>query len=862
MKKIVYFDGHSVLNRAFYGISTLTTTDGFPTNAIYGFLAILFKIMEEEQPDYLAVAFDVHAPTFRHQMYDAYKGTRKPMPEDLHLQVPKMKEVLQAMGIPVFEQAGYEADDLIGTLAKKSRADGLEVVIVTGDRDLLQLVEPQIRVKLAKPVRGNSQAEDYTVEKVQEQYGLLPEQIIDLKGLMGDASDNIPGLPGVGEKTATAILKKFSTVENAHAHLEEITPPKAKRAFEEHYDMALLSKRLATICLEAPVAPDYEALQCRDYFNARAYQLFKELEFKRFLDRFDQEDTSREETLEFTQMDGETLLDTISRMEAGTAGIAFAQGWFALCAEGKGYIARIDAAAVLPVLQAHIRSVTTFNSRGLIDGLGVEIYDGWFFDARIAAYLLNPIKNSYDYDDIARDYLKLQCKSRKEWLDLKKSADPAATEDICRQQLSWEAFVADAARKVLEKELEMLQMHDLFYEMEMPLCVSLRCMEKKGVLIQPQELVDYSAYLSGQLDALQEKIYDAAGERFNINSPKQLGEILFEKLQLPASKKTKSGYSTAVEVLEKLKNDYPIVDDVLIYRQFSKFKSTYSDALPKFVAEDGRIHSDFLQTVTATGRISSANPNLQNIPVRTELGRSIRKVFVPREGCIFIDADYSQIELRVLAHLSKDEGLIQAFYEGEDIHKSTAAKVFHVPAAEVTPLQRRNAKAVNFGIVYGISAYGLSQDLGIPVKEAKAYIEQYFATYPKVEQFLKNIVASTKETGYSYTMFHRRRPVPEIHAANAVQRGFGERIAMNSPVQGSAADIMKLAMNAVHKELKERGLKSAIVLQVHDELLVEAPLEEADEVSAILKEKMESACSLAVPLVAELQRGSSWYETK
>ena len=865
MEKIVYFDGHSVLNRAFYGISNLSTTDGFPTNAIYGFLAIMFKTMEDEKPDYLAVAFDVHEPTFRHKMYDAYKGTRKKMPDELHLQVPKMKEVLSAMGIPIFEQGGFEADDIIGTLAKKSQADGFEVIIVSGDRDLLQLVDEHITVKLAKPVRGNSGTEDYNIEKVIEKYGLRPSQIIDLKGLMGDSSDNIPGLPGVGEKTATAILKEFATIENAYENINKITPPKAKRAFEEHFDMAVLSKKLATICTDAPVVPDYESLKCVDYFNDKSYQMFKDLEFKRFLDRFDEKDTKVEEIPAYSEKNTEELIRLIEDHAAKQSGVSVRDGMLALCLDSQIYIASESEGIkkILSVLFDKSEIIASFSCKEIIKAMNIRVFDGKLFDAGIAAYLLNPIKNSYFHDDIARDYLKVNIKSSAELLDKKLiTQSDEMKNDSLKKLISSEAYVAFASKNILEDELKKLNMLKLFYEVEMPLCVSLKCMEQKGILIKPEELSHYSSFLSEKLDILQKEIYEAAGEEFNINSPKQLGDILFVKLKLPASKKTKSGYSTSVDVLEKLKNDYKIVDDVLVYRQFSKFKSTYSDALPKFAAEDGRIHSDFLQTVTATGRISSANPNLQNIPIRTELGRSIRKVFVPAPGCVFIDADYSQIELRVLAHMSGDEGLINAFYEGEDIHRATAAKVFNIPIEEVTAEQRRNAKAVNFGIVYGISAYGLSQDLNIPVKEAKAYIDQYFATYPKVQVFIKNIVESTRRSGYSYTIFNRRRPVPEINASNAIQRSFGERIAMNSPVQGSAADIMKIAMNAVHKELETRGLKASIVLQVHDELLIEAPVSEADEVSAILKEKMEGACKLAVPLLVDIQKGSSWYETK
>lgn len=860
MKKIVLLDGHSILNRAFYGITNLTTTDGFPTNAIYGFLSIMLKIIEDEQPDGLAVAFDVHAPTFRHEMYDAYKGTRKKPADEFLVQVPKMKEVLRSMGVSVYEMPGFEADDVIGTLAKKCSSDGYKVSVISGDRDLLQLVDENITVKLAKPQKGNSSYEDYTVQAVIDKYGLMPLQIIELKALMGDSSDNIPGLPGVGEKTATAILKVYENIENAFNNIENITPPKAKRAFEEHYDMAVLSKKLATISLEAPVEPDYDSMKVENYFNENAYKLFKELELKRFLNKFDTESVSEEVSFEYKLIEFRQMLDVIENstfdMGIGVA-INDDRSCIGITLNDVNYVVNGCVEELVSQIYYKFGTICSFDTRKIIKIQDIKVYDGKLFDNSIASYLLNPTKNSYYYDDIARDYLNITLKSRNELTD-KKTGNP----DGEIKALAQEAYVSVNSYKTLIENLKEADMYELFTDMEMPLCFSLTCIEQEGVLIKANELEKYSADLEKSLDDLKKRIYEAAGEEFNINSPKQLGDILFEKLKLPASKKTKSGYSTSVDVLEKLKNEHKIVADVLEYRQFSKFKSTYADALPGYVEEDGRIHSDFLQTVTATGRISSANPNLQNIPVRTELGRSIRKVFIPKEGYIFVDADYSQIELRILAHMSGDENLINAFLDGNDIHASTASKVFNVPLKDVTKEQRSSAKAVNFGIVYGISSFGLSQDLNIPVKEAKKYIEQYFETYPKVKEFLDKLVADTKETGYSYTIFKRRRPVPEINASNAIQRGFGERIAMNSPIQGTAADIMKIAMNLVCKELHERKLYSRVVLQVHDELLVETKIDEADIVANILKTKMEEACQLKVPLLVDVQRGNSWFETK
>lgn len=861
MKKIVLLDGHSVLNRAFYGIMNLNTTDGFPTNAIYGFLSIMFKVIEDEKPDCLAVAFDVHAPTFRHKMYDNYKGTRKKPDDNFLLQVPKMKEVLASMGIPFYEMAGYEADDIIGTLAKRCQADGNSVSIVSGDRDLLQLVDEHIIVKLAKPQRGNSSYEDYDINAVLEKYSLLPKQIIELKALMGDSSDNIPGLPGVGEKTATNILKEFSNIENAFDNIDKIYPPKAKRAFEEHFDMALLSKKLATICLDAPVEPDYDKMAVRDYFNDDSYKLFKELELKRFLSKFDLSKSDAEFDIRYENISSNKLREVLKDCDTNTClGVAVVDSnvsKMSVALADKLYVIGDSNRELLEYIYSSFKRINSFDSAFIIEALRLRVSTSKIFDNQIAAYLLNPTKKTYFYDDIARDYLGINIKSKSELFDKKNAASDAL--DLC---LALSSYAACKSSVILETELKKSNMLKLFEKIEMPLCYSLTNMKLDGILIKEKELEAYSLRLEKSLEELSKKIYEEAGEEFNINSPKQLGTILFDKLKLPSSKKTKSGYSTSVDVLEKLKNDYPIVADVLEYRQFSKFKSTYTDALPNYVADDGRIHSDFLQTVTATGRISSANPNLQNIPVRTELGRSIRKVFVPREDCIFIDADYSQIELRILAHLSQDENLINDFNAGHDIHQATASKVFNVPIDEVTKELRSSAKAVNFGIVYGISAFGLSQDLNIPVKEAKQYIEQYFETYPKVKAYLDALVKNTKESGYSYTALNRRRPVPEINASNAIQRGFGERIAMNSPVQGTAADIMKIAMNSVCEELYKRGLKSKLVLQVHDELLIEAYNDEADIVENILKEKMEDAYELSVPLLVEVARGDSWYETK
>lgn len=873
-KKIVLIDGHSILNRAFFGVPPLTNSEGLHTNAVYGFLNIMFKILDEEKPDYLTVAFDRSEPTFRHQMFDAYKGTRKPMAQELREQVPVMKEVLQAMGIKIVEMPGYEADDLLGTIAGMAEVQGMDVSIISGDRDLLQLATEKVKIRIPKTKRTGTEIEDYYAADVVERYQVTPKEFIDVKALMGDSSDNIPGVPGIGEKTATNLIVAYKSIENAYAHLEEITPKRAKTNLEEHYDMAQMSKTLATIEVHAPIEFDMEAAKLTDLYTPEAYKYMKRLEFKNMLPRFS-DDMSQNDLEKYFHVYHE--LDEIQNFFDGFAAKEAAVSFFEEAGTVYGLAVAEDSQNVAYLtcggfvtegyLEEQVQklcdgldTLITPDLKGLLKHVRVPETKNCI-DTTIAAYLLNPLKNEYTYDDLARDILGLMVPSKLDLLGklkIKKAAEekPEALELM----VCYEAYTCIAAKNQLLEQLEYHGMKKLYDEIEMPLVYVLADMEKEGIRAEKAELESYGAQLTGRIAELETSIYEKAGETFNINSPKQLGVILFEKLQMPNGKKTKTGYSTAADVLERLAPDYPIVSEILEYRQLTKLKSTYADGLALCIASDGRIHSTFNQTITATGRISSTEPNLQNIPIRMELGRLIRKVFVPKEGYVFIDADYSQIELRVLAHMSGDQNLIAAYQHAEDIHRITASQVFHTPLEEVTDLQRRNAKAVNFGIVYGISSFGLSQDLSITRKEAEGYIASYFETYPGIKIFLDRLVTDAKEKGYAETMFGRRRPVPELASSNFMQRSFGERIAMNSPIQGTAADIIKIAMIRVKQRLEQEQLKSKLILQVHDELLIEAAADEEEYVKTLLAEEMRHAADLAVTLEVDVKSGRNWFE--
>lgn len=909
MSKIVLIDGHSILNRAFYGVPELTNSEGLHTNAIYGFLNIMFHILEEEQPEYLTVAFDVSAKTFRHEIYEAYKGTRKAMPEELREQVPVMKEVLRSMGVRLIEQAGLEADDLLGTIAKKAEAEGLEVSLVSGDRDLLQIASDHIKIRIPKTKGNRTEVEDYYAADVERVYQVDPIGFIDLKALMGDTSDNIPGVPKVGQKTATDLMVRFGSLDNIYAHVDEIEKKSIRESLIEHKDLADLSKVLATINVHAEFPYELEEARLGNLFTSDAYAYFKKLEFKNFLSRFAQGEKKTENIKQtLIELENRTALqqameacrkqkmvavsylylpvdDSVLRSSAdGQLAFDFSEKKEQLillfsCDGEKIHIAdsekmQIPASEIGSELAGLCGKdektvISAYECKNLYRLLDIEPYrtatevGQHFFDIKIAAYLLNPLKSDYAKEDIASEHCKMDMQGYQELFG-KLSAREAweQKKEAYIAYLMNEAAVAYRAYGSLSEKLENTEMDRLFYEMEMPLSYVLFGMEKEGIRLKPEELKHYGDTLAERMQVLEQEIYRQAGREFNINSPKQLGEVLFDEMKLPGGKKTKTGYSTAADVLEKLAVDHPFVKDVLEYRGLAKLKSTYADGLANYVDDNNRIHTTFHQTITATGRISSTEPNLQNIPMRMELGRLIRKVFVPKEGYLFMDADYSQIELRILAHMSGDPELIDAYRQNQDIHRITASKVFHTPFDEVTDLQRRNAKAVNFGIVYGISSFGLSQDLSISRKEAAEYIEQYFATYPGVKKYLDQAVADAKEHGYSVTMYGRRRPVPELKSSNFMQRQFGERVAMNAPIQGTAADIMKIAMIRVFDRLKEERLQSELILQIHDELLIETDPAEEDAVRAILQGEMEHAASLLVDLAVDLHTGTDWYEAK
>lgn len=883
-KKIVLIDGHSILNRAFYGLPDLTTSQGEHTNAVLGFINIMFKILEEEKPDYLTVAFDTSHPTFRHEMFDAYKGTRKGMPDELRAQVPVMKEVLKAMNITVIEKPGFEADDVLGTLAVQSEKAGNDVSLVSGDRDLLQLASEKIKIRIPKTKRTGTEIDDYLAADVYEKYHVTPKQFIDLKGLMGDTSDNIPGVPGIGEKTAGKLIEAYQSMENIYEHIDEMPANRATTNLRENKELAFLSKKLATICTDCDIDFNIENADLNNIYNEQVYLLFKRLEFKNLISRFqlkqDEEvshTTGIEESFSFVEDLGEVdqIFGLLSEKSDTAIGLKMVEeqgnllGISVCKSEDKVYFIKCGGFMTPEYLCNKAAELAYSGHKVGVIGLKEQLpylkvsEKDDIFDSAIAAYLLNPLTDTYHYDDIARDYLGMTVPSREDLLG-KTSLEVAIEEkkDAFLQFACYSAYIAHRATQELRMRMDATGMSELFDNIEMPLIYSLYDMEVRGIHVNKEALKEYGDNLAVGIERLEKSIYEQVGEVFNINSPKQLGVILFEKMRLPFGKKTKTGYSTSADILEKLQAEHPVVKMILEYRQLTKLKSTYADGLAGYIGEDGRIHGKFHQTIAATGRISSTDPNLQNIPIRMELGRQIRKVFIPEEGYVFLDADYSQIELRVLAHMSEDERLINAYKQAEDIHRITASEVFHIPFEEVTSAQRSSAKAVNFGIVYGISSFGLGQDLNITRKEAERYIEKYFETYPKVKAYLDQLVADAKEQGFVTTLFGRRRPIPELSSSNFMQRSFGERVAMNSPIQGTAADIIKIAMIRVNQRLKEENYKSRLILQVHDELLVETHKDEVDRVSKIIVEEMQGAAELSVVLEAEVKEGKNWFEAK
>lgn len=897
-KKLVLIDGHSILNRAFFGLPDLTNSQGVHTNAVYGFLNIMFKILEEEKPDYLTVAFDVHAPTFRHKMFEEYKGTRKPMADELRQQVPLIKEMLKAMGITIVEKEGYEADDILGTLSVKAEKEGMDVAVISGDRDLLQLATEHVMIRIPKTKKTGTEIENYLADDVVEKYGVTPKEFIDVKALQGDTADNIPGVPGIGEKTAGALIAKYHSIEAVHEDAPNVKPPRASKNIVEFWDQAVMSKELATIITDAPVDYEFKDAQIDgidSLYTEEAFMMCKRLEFKNLLPRFDVQAPKNNVEENFKVISDQKSLDDIIK-RASKKDVAFSiipgkpggedtDGQLSLFVQNdtNDYIALVLVFSEEDIYfiktgkeitsdylnkQLETLDANTWISPDLKKNLHLMKAGGFtpderkkYFDMTVAAYLLNPLLGDYPYDGVAKDYLSIVLSSKKDYLG-KLTCEQMIKEDEKKvvDYACYEAYIAWKSKEILESNLKEKGMYELYENIEMPLVFVLYDMEKEGIRADGDKLKEYSRELAVSINKIEKRIYEEAGEEFNINSPKQLGIVLFEKLQLPNEKKTKTGYSTSAEVLDKLAPDHPIVADVLEYRQLSKLKSTYADGLINFIEQDGKIHTTFNQTITATGRLSSTDPNLQNIPIRIELGKLIRKVFLPEQGHLFVDSDYSQIELRVLAHLSDDEKLIAAFKNGQDIHRSTASLVFDTPFDEVTDIQRRNAKAVNFGIVYGISAFGLANDLNIGRKEAQAYIDSYFEKYPKIKAFLDKTVSEAKEKGYIKTMFGRIRPIPELSSSNFMQRQFGERVAMNSPIQGTAADIIKIAMIRVHDRLLKENLKSKLILQVHDELLIETAEDEKEYVIELLEEEMHKAADLKVSMEVGTECGYDWYD--
>ena len=881
MNKLLLIDGNSIINRAFYGImgnKMLMTEDGTYTNAVYGFLSILFKELDDIKPEYLVVAFDLKAPTHRHKIYDKYKANRHGMPEELAMQMPILKETLKAMNVCIIEKEGYEADDILGTLAKWGQKEELEVTVLTGDRDSFQLIDKNIKVRIPRTKMGKTETEDYTVEKIEEEYGLEPLDLIEVKGLMGDTSDNIPGVPGVGEKTALNLIKQYKSIDEVYNHIDE-QKGKLKEKLSENKDLAYLSRTLGTIDINAPIEKDLNVFQIEEWNKPEVLEIFKRLKFNRFIDRFALQDnvgeTSLGEPQINTEIEHEKIVDKTKLAELKQE-IQENKVMYYYLTEEKFiiYSPKTNKCFSIENIQ-DFKDI--FEDKNILKcsykqkeefiilwNKGIEAKN-LMFDIAIAGYILNSNINKYTIEYLANEYINFDIaeylsnteKTEAEQITLFDNA-----EEPKKDKTYIYAYTIYKLYNVLTQKMEEAGSIDLFNKIEMPLTEVLASMQYEGIYIDKQELLDFGKELQEKIDILTQEIYELTGEEFNINSTKQLGEILFEKLKLTVKKKTKTGYSTDVDVLEKIKYEHPVIEKILEYRQLQKLNSTYVEGLIPYIDETGRIHSKFHQTVTTTGRISSTDPNLQNIPTRMELGRKLRKVFKPEQGYIFVDADYSQIELRVLAHISEDKNMIEAFCNNEDIHAQAASKVFNIPLEEVTKEERTKAKAVNFGIVYGISEFGLGEQLGVSRKKAKEYIEQYLDKYSGIKEFMTNIVEETKEKGYVETLYHRRRYVPELKSNNYMVRQFGGRVAMNTPIQGTAADIMKIAMINVYNKLKENNLKSKLIVQVHDEILVETLESEKEQVKQIVKEEMENVIKLKVPLLAEVEEGYNWYEAK
>ncbi|MBS5793722.1 MAG: DNA polymerase I [Clostridiales bacterium] len=878
MEKLMLIDGHSIMNRAFYAIPLLTNKDGQHTNAIYGFLNILFKLIEEEQPTYIGVSFDLPKPTFRHLKYSDYKGNRKKTPEELRSQIPLIKDVLKAMNVVIYEKEGYEADDVLATVAKKAESIGISPIIVSGDRDLLQVATDNIKIKMPKTKAGKTEIEDYFAKDVIEKYSVTPQEFIEVKALMGDTSDNVPGVPSIGEKTAIKIISEYKTVENAIQNASNIKPKKAGENILEYKEQALLSKYLVKIDTDVPI--EFLNEKTENIFNENFFEQCKKYELKTILSKF--KEPTKEENIGFKLIENieqaRSYFNNLKKDEEISYKMIYDDNIFV----GIGFTTKDDVGTFIkvgynikeqeilniykPFFEEDYKKITIDAKADIIflNKHNIKL-NNLIFDVMIGTYILDPTKDKYNYNNIAEEILDINYEDKDELLGTRKSKkfiydiDEEKWFKYCVRQ----SYVAYKCKPIISKKIEENNQQELFYNIEMPLIEVLASMEIYGIRVSKEELIQYQQELDKEIEELTKEIHWLAGEEFNINSSKQLGEILFEKLNLKGSKKTTRGWSTSADVLEKLYDSHEIIPKILEYRTYAKLKSTYADGLLSVLNEEtSRIYSNFNQTVTATGRISSTEPNLQNIPIKIELGHKVRKVFKPEKDYIFVDADYSQIELRVLAHLSQDEYLIQAFNDGQDIHKITASKVFNKSLDDVTSFERSAAKAINFGLIYGKQAFSLAQDLGITKAKAEEYINDYFDKYPKIKDFLDNIVESTKETGYTKTMFNRIRYVPEINSSNFVQRGVGQRIAMNTPIQGTAADIIKVAMVKVYNRMKKEDLKSRLILQVHDELLIEAYKDEKDIIKEILKDEMENAISFSVKLLIDINEGESWYDTK
>ena len=881
--KLMVLDGNSIVNRAFYGVRPLNTSDGTPTNAIFGFLNIWRRLVSEEAPDAACVTFDLRAPTFRHLAYDGYKAQRKGMPDELDAQMPILKDVLDAMNVRYYELSGWEADDLIGTITRICGEKQWDSVVVTGDKDSFQLIDGDTTVRHVKSRMGQTETTLYNVEAFQKEYGFDPIHMIDLKALMGDASDNIPGVPGVGEKTAMDLVQRFFSVKYIYENLDTLEVKDAvRKKLDAGRDAAKLSYDLATIHCDAPMDFSPEDCTMKPVDNDRLWALFKKLEFRRFAETFHltppaaPTETAPVEAFvsECTSINVETAGDSASMLatlrQASCVGVSFSDDMALFCAEtgdgslGTAYLISMENTSDFTDVLASLFSDDikkagwgVKDTIGRLAAIGIEA-GGFIFDAEIAAYLLDPTASDYAMPRLTEKYCGFSLEESDDNGQLSLLSD-----DLHEQvRLMRSAASMRLLHEILGQKLRENGLHDVMETIELPLCPVLADMEQAGFLVDRNALSGFGEMLSLQISTLQSQIFELSGEEFNINSPKQLGQVLFEKLMLPAPKKTKTGYSTSADVLEKLRSKHPIISLVLEYRELTKLKSTYADGLTKVIASDGRIHTKFQMTVTATGRLSSTEPNLQNIPVRRELGAEIRKMFVASHGNVLVDADYSQIELRILAHISGDETMKNAFMTGEDIHSVTASQVFGVTPEDVTPLMRSRAKAVNFGIVYGISAFSLSEDIGVPVYEAKEYINRYMEKYHGVRDYMESVVKKAKEDGYAATLYGRRRPLPELSSSNFNLRSFGERVARNMPIQGTAADIMKIAMINVYNALKRKIPQAKLLLQIHDELIVECPAHLAPEVVTLLTKEMEAAASLSVPLTADAKWGESWYAAK